>query len=222
MLLYKYFEAKWALSVLEERRVKVTTLAEVNDPFEWMPGVIEPDRWEPEDLEGWLKDYRNEMLARWGMVCLSATKSDPVLWAHYADCHKGIALEFDYIDDPSSTDLTEVEYSSDRVCFDPVEITEASRESERAVNMMKQALTTKHRSWKYEQEYRVIVKLSGCTENADKYFIPLPNDFLTRVILGYDCTTTKAEVRSILSKSSLDEVKVTRARRSLNKFEILC
>jgi hypothetical protein len=222
MRLYKYFKAERALTLLKTRRVKVTTLAEVNDPYEWLPGVQAPDRWKPDELDYWLDNFRKAILARWGMVCLSPTISDPVIWAHYADSHKGIALEFDYIDEPTKTDIAKVSYSPDRVCLDPMEITNAWRESEEAVSIMKKTLTVKHLSWKYEQEYRVIVKLSGCIEDEGRYYIPLPDDFLVRVILGLDCPKTVSEVEKILYKSGLDEVKVARARRSLDKFEILC
>lgn len=222
MLLYKYFKAKWALRLLKTKLVKVTTLAEVNDPYEWLPGLKIPAQSDPNEWEAWLKEFRKAILARWGMVCFSKTNSDPVIWAHYADCHKGIALEFDYIDEPTKTDIVKVDYSHERVCLDPMEITDAWRESEEAASLMRKTLTAKHISWEYEQEYRVIVYLSGCIEEAGKYYIPLPSDFIARVILGCDCPTTISEVKKILRKSDLDEVAITRARKSLDRFEIVC
>lgn len=222
MLLYKYFKAKWALKLLESRLVKVTTLGEVNDPYEWLPGVNAPAQGSPIEWEAWLDDFRKAILARWGMVCFSKTITDPVIWAHYAECHKGIALEFDYITEPKKTDIVKVDYSYERVCLDPTVITDAWRESEEAASIMKKSLTAKHISWRYEQEYRVIVYLSGCIEDAGKYYIQLPNEFLVRVILGIDCPTTINETEDILRNSDFDEVVVTRARRSLNRFEIVC
>ncbi|MHC1624388.1 MAG: DUF2971 domain-containing protein [Candidatus Methanospirareceae archaeon] len=222
MLLYKYFRAEWALRLLKTKRVKVTMLSEVNDPFEWLPGVKAPAGQGYEESDAWLERFRLAVLARRGMVCFSETRTDPVIWAHYADYHKGIALEFDYIDDPARTDIVKIEYSPERVCLDPSVITEAWRESEAAIRAMRKTLTAKHSSWRYEQEYRVIVRLSGCIEEEGKYYIPLPDDFLVRVILGIKCPHTVSDVQALLRTYGFEDVIVTRARRSLDKFEILC
>ena len=38
--LYRFLAAKWALKTLRERRLRVSRIAELNDPFEWRIGTI--------------------------------------------------------------------------------------------------------------------------------------------------------------------------------------
>src|SRR5258708_3412293 len=42
MILYKYIEAKWGISILTDLRLKVTPPNEFNDPFEFTPQAVNP------------------------------------------------------------------------------------------------------------------------------------------------------------------------------------
>lgn len=49
-----------------------------------------------------------------GMLCFSEAWSDPLIWAHYSDKHKGLCLGFDIEDN----DETEVNYVDERQDLD--------------------------------------------------------------------------------------------------------
>jgi hypothetical protein len=54
------------------------------------------------------------------------------------------------------------------------------------------------------------------------YFKPIPENFLTRVILGVRCTATEADVERSLKQGGLAPVPIVRARMSDTSYEILC
>lgn len=78
--LYIYMKAEYLLSVLENDEIKVNVPADCNDPFEFLPR-------ESEDISA-------PDTSGIGMICFSEDGSSSTMWAHYADKHKGVCLEF--------------------------------------------------------------------------------------------------------------------------------
>lgn len=108
MRVYKFLDAHFGIKSLSEKRLKVSTLDDLNDPFELLPFEM--------------TDKTNRMalnLARqtWGtdrgMLCFSSDWCDPVIWAHYSDKHRGLCLGFEIPDKYA----TRVNYVIDRLQF---------------------------------------------------------------------------------------------------------
>lgn len=78
--LYLYMKAEYLLSALENDEIKVNLPAECNDPFEFLPQ-------EEEDISA-------PDTSGIGMICFSEDGSSSTMWAHYADNHRGVCLEF--------------------------------------------------------------------------------------------------------------------------------
>src|SRR6266545_1958910 len=118
MLLYKYICADRVLSILRDRRIRFTQPQWFNDPFESKPlfdSVIEHSTIDEicvldgdEDTEAWrvemtrfladpaLRDwYAAGMLGNLAILCLTARPESVLMWAHYADYHRGCAIGFD-------------------------------------------------------------------------------------------------------------------------------
>src|SRR5262245_30837871 len=93
ILLYRFLSAEAALKTLERVAFKVSRLNELNDPFEWRLGVtgILPEG--EKIAEACVKQIVDHLNSWFGIICFSDTSSEPVLWSHYADKHRGIALE---------------------------------------------------------------------------------------------------------------------------------
>jgi hypothetical protein len=119
-------------------------------------------------------------------VC--ATREPILMWSHYADGHKGIALHFDARVVPFDR-VFEVQYSKDYPEFPfPSAESVASTEAARAL------LYTKSDGWAYEQEYRAIRVLAagdalqlawrGMGVQWDGQIATLSNDALVGITLG--------------------------------------
>lgn len=74
---------------LRNRHLKIAQLDELNDPFElW--AIARPDR----RLRQALRGTKQEMAQRFGLLCFRLDWHNPLLWSHYADRHRGLALGY--------------------------------------------------------------------------------------------------------------------------------
>jgi hypothetical protein len=88
--LYHFLSAEHALEDIAKRRIKISEIKQLNDPFE-LVCVYQKDQ----GLRQALRVYKMAINARYGVLCFSKHWHNPVLWSHYADKHRGICLGFD-------------------------------------------------------------------------------------------------------------------------------
>ena len=118
-------------------------------------------------------EYREDA----GVLCLTRLHLNPLMWAHYADQHRGICLEFDTTVAPERNPLCEahpVRYQRD---YPTLNFFEADAE-ERVTALC----LTKSTDWEYEQEWRYVL-LRPADEAPRR--IPYPPEALTGVLLGH-------------------------------------
>ena len=164
MKLYKYKSLKdlWhVLDVIVNRRLYCAHWSELNDPFEGRYEIYLGTKG-PQDEEimvGRIEQAKN----KFRVASLSADPTNFLLWSHYADGHKGVAIEIDF--PRPHSDLFEVVYTPFLSVFNDKLQTKED---------MRHLFNGKTEEWGYEMEYRVIV--------PRKYFkLPKP---VTRVLLG--------------------------------------
>jgi hypothetical protein len=220
ILLCRFMKAEWALKSLQEARLRVSRIKELNDPFEWRVGSKADNPNDQAFMREILERSCDRLHDRFGILCFSGWNSDPVIWSHYADSHQGIALEFDHFIAPG---LHEVQYENKRPVFDFDHQRRTGGDPAYTRGLLEQFLSRKAPSWAYEREYRVAFELgSECTMDGANYFKPIPENFLTRVILGVRCTATEAAVERSLKQGGLDPVPIVRARMSDTSYDIFC
>jgi hypothetical protein len=140
-----------------------------------------------------------------GIFSMSAKRDNLLMWSHYADCHRGICIEFKTTEGALfGCDLLDVYYDGNyprlNVC-DDVDF-----------EFVKRCLRTKSADWDYEKEWRIIYKEVGCQS-----FRPEDSE-LTGVILGAHISTAdKGLVRECLARSSL-AVQLYEARECKDRF----
>ncbi len=121
-----------------------------------------------QSLEGLQKDLQHDV-DQAGILCLSKIRSDILMWAHYADGHKGLCLEFDgSANSDFFGEAQPVEYSD----YSPLPLHKDSG------SQMARIVLTKSTHWAYEQEYRIILPNQACTS------VSFPKELLTGVIFG--------------------------------------
>lgn len=179
MRVYKLIDAKYGLLALQSRRLKVATIKDLNDPFEFM-AVKMDDAYNRRAFAY----FREEAHRTWGMLCFSQGWSDPVLWSHYGDKHRGMALGFDIPDEYA----TPVTYSPDRVI--------CRRTADGfPIEAIAQNHVTKFKHWAYEQEVRMFVGLDESTNEDGLYFYDFAHDLvLKEIVLGPESSLTREDV----------------------------
>ena len=160
MKLYKYRnfnDLRFLLDIFLNNRLYAAEYTEMNDPMEGhylvKPGVINT---RTKEL---IKDEKDTVR----IVSLSADSDNQLMWAHYADGHKGLAIEVEIIDEYS--ELKEVKYQG---------LSELTHLAERdPLETAKHILSHKHEFWEYENEFRAL--------NRHRKFVSV---VVTKVIFG--------------------------------------
>lgn len=144
-----------------------------------------------------------------GVLSLTELDRHPLMWAHYADAHRGICLEFDTTVAPGTNPLAaalKVDYQAEfpvmRFFYDS---------DEQRVNA---AALTKSGHWRYEKEWRVVVA------NSAKQRMQPPPQVLTGVTLGSRMSSNdEAEVRDWIRRLG-HPVELRKARPAKDRYAV--
>jgi hypothetical protein len=204
MRAYKFLNEHFGLKSLSEKRIKISEIHELNDPFELIPFNLKEPKYRKAMLH-----MRDQLAANGrGLLCFSATWRDPVVWAHYSDKHKGICLGFEIPDGKSL--YRRVRYEPKRLPF-PKDL----HVSADARDM----LFIKYSNWAYEQEVRVWIQLP--TADDGLYFCDFDDTIqLKEVIVGAKCTLSRSDITRALGTLA-EHVTLIKARAGFTKFEVV-
>lgn len=152
------------------------------------------------------------VLERYRVYCLCPDITNALMWAHYADSHRGICLEFNVHNEAICCAL-EVQY------FNEFPMTRQYSD-DLAENLLPSL--AKSDVWRYENEYRLIVQdAANATAHetllATNGFLKLPDGALRSVIVG--CQGPYDAVRELVGKSNA-EIPVRRVRKIENRYAL--
>jgi len=105
MRLYHFIDQRYGIDNSEKRRLKLSRIKDLNDPFELLSMDLS-ENGHKEEFEA-LKLKISEDL---GILCFSQCWRNPVQWSHYAENHKGVCLGFEM----KQEDAFKVEYIEKR------------------------------------------------------------------------------------------------------------
>jgi Protein of unknown function (DUF2971) len=144
------------------------------------------------------------------VICFSNSdlnRFDEILvWSHYADSHKGVRLGFEFPATALPFTLTPVVYRENRVKIDFGK-TIGVTSPQKLMDALLEALKVKSVAWKYEQEFRIIIRLDDCVpiqnEAGDTdYYMRFDPSWLKTVDFGARCLPeVKNEMISILKQN---------------------
>lgn len=209
MPLYKYVPFENAKRILKGS-VRFTQPGAFNDPFEMVPELYVPEgsvtgeinlqfsvtaaRREPviaalpDDFDSvYLDDQNSRRILKslnqtTGILCLSRNRSSLSMWAHYADSYSGAIVEFDESHEFFSGHF-DMEYRERRPKVDIASYIDSGEPVPIA------ELCVKAKEWEYEDEVRVVRKLTDCrcvgtAAGFPVYVMEVPSDCIKSVILG--------------------------------------
>jgi len=107
---YHFLSATYALADIERRRIKVSQLSALNDPFELLASQLLTRRERQR-----FNSFRRKIERQYGVLCFSRSWSNPLLWSHYGDKHRGMCLGFEV----NEKMLEEVNYRRSRQLLNP-------------------------------------------------------------------------------------------------------
>lgn len=140
-----------------------------------------------------------------GVLSLTESNNNELMWSHYANSHNGYAVAFDCDnaffkpakDDPKLCgELMNVQYT-DEV---PVVFVEPGK-----IDIPKEIFFTKTAKWSYEREWRMVKMLSNADDIVDTtiHLFSVPPDALKEVTFGLKVKAEKRQsIKSMLSKTA--------------------
>ncbi|WP_411352565.1 DUF2971 domain-containing protein [Leisingera aquaemixtae] len=209
MRLYKFYGAESAVRNIRDKRLKVSTIKDLNDPFEFhalrLPNKASRAVWS-HGIE--------EVFSQVGIICFCKHWHNPVIWSHYADSHRGLALGFD-VEDKGG--LLEVEYTKKRIDF----AEEANNNyGGDVMAFIKKSISTKFMHWVYEDEVRLVCLLDNKDEQSSLYFQNFGEELaLKEVIIGARSQLSSMDVRNAFGAN--EDLSITTARLAFQDFRVV-
>lgn len=146
-----------------------------------------------------------------GVYSMSATRRHPLMWAHYADSHRGICWRFRHIAQWPFGEANRVDY------LDRKPIVNVLHDS--ADEQIQKVLIVKGAVWRYEAEWRVFnVPVEGSIEGSGVYQFPSP--LLEGVILGAKIDQKDKELIERWNEERSRPINIYPASISETEFEI--
>ena len=113
-----------------------------------------------------LQTMFDKMRSEMGIVCLSESEESLLMWAHYANNHHGLCVEYDLLEINEQLQFTPVPviYSPERVCCESLHSKTVERDM---TKLFIESLTSKSPEWSYEKEWRIIREEVACGDRWD-------------------------------------------------------
>ena len=209
MLVYHFVPATHGLENIRKQRIKISTIPDLNDPFE----LLCADLSDP-DIRERLKNWKLKMGSNFGLLCFSKTWRNPVQWSHYADRHRGLALGIEV----ESQFVKEVVYSHMRSKSEALELLTSQKvRPELAMAFA----STKFAHWRYEQEVRAFIPLQDKDAESDLYFFKLGDHFkLKEILVGAESTVSRADIAEALGTLS-QSVRARKVRLAFSTYRVV-
>lgn len=208
---YKFTSTEHGIANLKNRRLKLSTIDNLNDPFDFnsidtSDPVVARAVWA----------VVAELKRNFGLVCFSRNWDNLLLWSHYAASHTGLCLGFDI---PASL-CTDVFYQPNLLKIS--ELLDNPFDLPKQLDFAKKMLSTKHESWSYEQEVRAFVGIDDQPDEKGLLWVPFdPNLQLREVIFGVQCAEQDANNVYQVLEEYPESVECTQAYMRSNAFLLI-
>jgi Protein of unknown function (DUF2971) len=209
---YHYLEAKWALEDIEKRRIRISRLNDLNDPFELLALELSSKSFRKKFIE-----TKDELGQSTGLVCLSDSWQNPVMWSHYGDKHRGICLGFDVC----SSLLIPITYELERLKIRERDFSDHNTSKQESA--MRKCLSTKFKHWEYERERRLFSELDADCEEDGNYFFCFNSEVVLReIIVGPNSAITRKEIGDAIGNDKYKKTpKTFKSRLAFRSFKVV-
>ncbi|WP_052234935.1 DUF2971 domain-containing protein [Alteromonas macleodii] len=188
MILYKYYGYDAGIKALESRNLGFRRPINFNDPFE-LSFLSNSEG--PHSKQSELKSILDKLRKTVAVLSLTRTPFHPLMWAHYGQEHMGFVIGYDVSDSfLSSEQYNLIPVSSGDVVYTSTKsphilnpnmmqrikdiflsgMGELKRiEDAETLSLTRKIFLTKHASWVYEEEVRVVKILDSLFEESSSF-----------------------------------------------------
>mgnify|MGYP000111306123 FL=1 len=208
MQVYHFIGEEYGVKAVGLRRLKISRVDQLNDPFELMAGT-QTDQFSRLAM----RVLRDAWAKRMGILCFSRDWHNTVMWGHYANRHRGLCLGFE-LDDRCAMPVRYVRHRlpADRLIY-------PDTSSEDSLNIARQLVNTKFSHWRYEREVRAWASLDPDGPPVQfKYFAA--DMKLTHVYIGARSSIRRQMIADALG-DDLADVKIVSTRLAFRSFRVV-
>ncbi|EKO3388941.1 DUF2971 domain-containing protein [Vibrio fluvialis] len=210
MKVFHYMSAKYALEALQYGRLKVSKYDDFNDPFELLSMSLE-DQFTRTVVRAMKSDLNDKLR----VLCCSVRKSNPLMWGHYADKHKGIVLELEV---PKGK-LIIIKYRRQRPVIDIHQLVNDIKKSPNSLQLNK-ILNIKYYDWHYEKEVRLEFGTDQVFNVGEHDFVEIGRDVkIVGLHLGPLNQTKISEIEDAIPCDK--SIMVTKLRMAFKTFKVV-
>ena len=194
------------IQTIKKEEIWASRVKYLNDPFEFKMLYANQENDE-------IREFYKDVLDRNEIICLSGKWDDKLMWAHYAESHAGMCVEYT-LQGNWKGQVIPVTYVANRQSYDDEIKTWLENKGQALEQMVKQRgmngiqrrqmhscgkiMYTKDSVWKYEKEFRIVTRNHTDIENdmLDSYknqkgSLHKTKEFglsLSKIYLGMNCT----------------------------------
>ncbi|MBQ7204203.1 MAG: DUF2971 domain-containing protein [Eubacterium sp.] len=113
-----------------------------------------------------LYDFFEGLKKSMGISCFSESPDSLLMWAHYANNHRGICVEYELLEISNMLNFSPVPviYDNEKTSFNYLNENTIDSDSTR---VFVESITSKSPEWSYEKEWRIIRDEGACGSNWD-------------------------------------------------------
>lgn len=172
-----------------------------------------------------LRDHFDELRQTTGVSCFSESDHSLLMWAHYANNHRGMCVEYDLLEISNTLKFTPIPviYSKERSCFNFFDLQNLEKDT---IQLFIRSLSSKSPEWSYEREWRIIRDQEACGDkwNSEKKGALLEMIRPSSVILG--CAAQPEFERKVKDYCSINKINLYKMEKDpvqywLNKKAVL-
>lgn len=163
-----------------------------------------------------------------GVSCFSENEDSLLMWAHYANNHRGFCVEYDLLKINEMLKFTPIPiiYSNDRVSLISLSIENNEKIEKDVLELLIKALTSKSNEWNYENEWRIVRDNGACGDrwNYEKNGALLDMITPSSIILGCEIQPDlERDFKEFCKNSQISLFKMEKdaTQYKLNKIPIL-
>ena len=167
-----------------------------------------------------MREMFSQMRSQMGITCLSELDDSLLMWAHYANNHRGMCVEYELMEINRQLKFTPIPivYSEDRACIGSLNPDTVERDT---TKVFLESLTAKSSEWSYEKEWRIIRDDGACGDrwDAEKKGALLDMILPTSVILG--CMAKQEFSKLVQEYCESNRIKLYRMERDPKAYRLV-
>ncbi len=167
-----------------------------------------------------MREMFSQMRSQMGITCLSELDDSLLMWAHYANNHRGMCVEYELMEINRQLKFTPIPivYSEDRACIGSLNPDTVERET---TKVFLESLTAKSSEWSYEKEWRIIRDDGACGDRWDAEKKGALLDMIRPVTVTLGCMAKQEFSKEVQEYCKDNQINLYRMERDPKAYRLV-